>query len=359
MSSSQAIFDEALSIERELNLNFWDSECPKNSSISFSIINENKIIQWTGYTKKFYQAVDQRLKFSRWIRKFLTDGGNIITKSLSIEDLNILSRKNDLVIIATGKDKLGDIFEINNKETVFSKPQRKMALIYVHGIDIDDTDGVSANIIPELGEYFIMPGLSTNGPCHMMLFEGKPNTEMDCWDEIKSPTEILKIAKKLLKKHLPEEYEKAKFCEIADENSYLTGSLCPKIRYPFFKENQKVVGLGDAIILNDPISGQGANIATRSAKIYAKNIINNTQGFFDKEWICNTFNEVWKYAKLSKMWSNMLLSAPTQPVLLALSFAQNNQKFANNLAEGFNNLELIFPWILSEESTNLKIKEFL
>ena len=71
--SSQCMFDKALSYERELGLNFWDKECPTVDSISFTVPapdgSGNKAIDWNGLLDKPAQAVDQRLKFPRWMQE--------------------------------------------------------------------------------------------------------------------------------------------------------------------------------------------------------------------------------------------------------------------------------------------------
>ena len=77
--SSQCMFDKALSYERELGLNFWDKECPTVDSISFTVPapdgSGNKAIEWNGMLDKPAQAVDQRVKFPRWMQELEKRGG--------------------------------------------------------------------------------------------------------------------------------------------------------------------------------------------------------------------------------------------------------------------------------------------
>jgi hypothetical protein len=83
--SSQCMFDKALSYERELGLNFWDKECPTVDSISFTVPapdgSGNKAIDWNGLLDKPAQAVDQRLKFPRWMQELEKRGGTIEYKA--------------------------------------------------------------------------------------------------------------------------------------------------------------------------------------------------------------------------------------------------------------------------------------
>ena len=83
--SSQCMFDKALSYERELGLNFWDKECPTVNSINFTVPapdgSGNKAIDWNGLLDKPAQAVDQRIKFPRWMQEFEKRGGTIEYKA--------------------------------------------------------------------------------------------------------------------------------------------------------------------------------------------------------------------------------------------------------------------------------------
>ena len=89
--SSQCMFDKALSYERELGLNFWDKECPTVDSISFIVPapdgSGKKAIEWNGLLDKPAQAVDQRIKFPRWMQEFEKRGGTIEYKQATTADL--------------------------------------------------------------------------------------------------------------------------------------------------------------------------------------------------------------------------------------------------------------------------------
>src|SRR5271154_2981661 len=89
--SSQCMFDKALSYERELGLNFWDKECPTVDSLGVTIAAPDgygkRVIGWSGPLDKPAQAVDQRLKFPRWMQEFEKRGGPIEYKAATRADL--------------------------------------------------------------------------------------------------------------------------------------------------------------------------------------------------------------------------------------------------------------------------------
>lgn len=72
--SSPSMFHSALQNERNLGLNFWDEICPKNTTVTYTLFQSTKpeiALNWRGKTSQFYQAIDQRLKFSRWMEEFI------------------------------------------------------------------------------------------------------------------------------------------------------------------------------------------------------------------------------------------------------------------------------------------------
>jgi flavin-dependent dehydrogenase len=50
-----------------------------------------------------------------------------------------------------------------------------------------------------------------------------------------------------------------------------------------------ILGMADAVVLNDPITGQGSNNAAKAARIYLKRILDNGNKPFDAAWMQQTF----------------------------------------------------------------------
>ncbi len=177
--SSQCMFDKALSYERDLGLNFWDKECPTVNSISFIVPapdgSGKKAIEWNGLLDKPAQAVDQRVKFPRWMEEFEKRGGTIEYKQATTADLEKYAEESDLVIVAAGKGEIARMFERDAQKSQYDAPQRALALTYVKGLTPrPQHSAVSFNLIPGVGEYFVFPSLTTTGPCEIMVLEGVP-----------------------------------------------------------------------------------------------------------------------------------------------------------------------------------------
>ena len=359
--SSQGMFDTALEYERKLGLNFWESQCPTNTSVTFTIADTDsyqKSISWKGFVDKPFQAVDQRMKFSYWLKIFEEQGGNLIIKEASVEDLESLAKQNALVIVAGGKGEISGLFAIDEEKSTFKKPMRVLACHYVNGmVPVKVKPGIHANIIPGIGEYFTMPGLTINGSCEMMLFEGIPGSPFDCWEDIASPEQQVENSLSLLKKYVPWEAERCKKIEITDNKASLIGRYRPVVRKPFVKlsSGALIFGMGDTVVLNDPIAGQGANNASKSAQLYMECILRHGKNSFDEHWMQGVFNEYWQHAQWATLWSQMLLLPPPPHIIDLLVEATTTQNLANKISNGFNDPSSLFPWIADPAQTSAMV----
>lgn len=362
--SNQAMFHSALEIERKYNLNFWDEVCPENYSMTMSIASSDcrqPMLNWSGVLKKFYQSVDQRLKFSYWLQEFERLSGKIQIQKVTLSKLDKLAATSDLTIVATGKNELSQIFPRNERLSEFNEPQRILSCLYVKDmLAIPGIDGVRVTIVPDVGEYLVMSGLTKDGSCKMMQFEGILGKAFANWDAASSPNDYLAHAVELLNKYIPWEAELCGQVRLTDDRATLFGSFTPEIRRPFamLPCGKPVLGLGDAVVLNDPLGGQGSNNATKAAEIYYQCIIKHNSKDYTESWMSETFETYWNdCAKWSTAWTNILLKPPTPHLVEYLFTASRNSSLANKLAEGFNNPKTLFPWIEDAELTRAIIKD--
>lgn len=363
VTSSQCMFDRALSYERELGLNFWDRECPTVDSISFMVPapdgSGNKAIEWNGKLDKPAQAVDQRVKFPRWMEELEKRGGSIEYKDAGVADLEAYAKASDLVIVAAGKGDVARIFERDAAKSAYDAPQRALALTYVNGLTPrPGHSAVAFNLIPTVGEYFVFPALTTTGPCEIMVLEGIPGGPMDCWADVKTPAEHLAKSKWILETFLPWEAERAKHVELTDANGILSGRFAPTVRKPIAKlpSGKAVFGMADAVVLNDPITGQGSNNASKCAKIYLDAILARGDQPFDEAWMQATFDQYWNYAQYVAGWTNAMLAPPPPHVLNIMGAAQGIPALAKRIANCFDEPLDLFPWFAVPEEADKYLK---
>ena len=356
--SSQAMFNQSLDIERDLGLNFWENTCPHIDGISVSVAGPdgNKAIDWAARLKTGYaNSVDQRVKMPAWMDEFEKIGGKLVIEDVTLDGLEDYANDADLVLVASGKGDIGKMFERDAEKSAFDKPMRALGLTYVKNmVPRDEYSAVCFNIIPGVGEYFVFPALTTSGPCEIMVFEGIPGGEMDCWGDVKSPEQHLEVSKGILNKFLPWEAERCGEIELTDDNGILAGRFPPTIRKPVgtLPSGAIVMGMADAVCLNDPITGQGSNNATKCAKVIYDSILAQEDRAFDAAWMNGTFNAFWDYAKFVVNWTNAMLLPPPEHVLNLFGAAQISPELATRIVDGFNDPRDFYPWFMEEAAAN-------
>jgi flavin reductase (DIM6/NTAB) family NADH-FMN oxidoreductase RutF/flavin-dependent dehydrogenase len=349
--SSQCMFDSALQTERDLKLNFWEQECPRVEGISFTVpgARHEKAMDWSARLDNYAQAVDQRIKMPQWMGKFQETCGRLVIEEAQIADVESYAQGHDLSVIATGKGNLGRLFERDASRSPYEKPQRALALTYVKNMSPRDSyPAVCFNLIPGVGEYFVFPALTGAGPCEIMVFEGVPGGPMDCWADVKTPEEHLAKSKWILETYLPWEAERCADIELTDTNGILSGSLTPVVRRPVasLPSGRKVLGLADAVVLNDPITGQGSNNAAKSADIYLKCILEREDRPADLEWMEQTYDRYWTgYARWVTEWTNLLLN-PAPHVFKIFESAGKFPEIAGAVVNGFDDPRSLASWFM-------------
>lgn len=357
--SSQCMFDTALQNERDLGLAFWDDTCPTVDSIDFSVPMPDgtpaKAISWNGLLDKPALSVDQRVKIPRWMEEFTRRGGELVIHDAGLADLEAYAGASDLMIVAAGKGEIAKLFERDATRSPFDKPQRALALTYVTGMTPrPGHSAVNFNLIPGVGEYFNFPALTTTGACDIMVFEGIPGGPMDCWKDATTPEQHLEVSKTILKTFLPWEAERCADIALTDDNGRLAGAFAPTVRKPVGRlpSGAIVLGLADAVCLNDPITGQGSNNASKAAKVYLDAILAHGDKAFDEAFMVETFETYWAYAQFVVGWTNALLMPPPPHVLNIFGAAQAIPVLAKRIANGFDDPTDFFPWLAVPEEAD-------
>jgi hypothetical protein len=104
------------------------------------------------------------------------------------------------------------------------------------------------------------------------------------------------------------------------------------------------LGMADVVVLNDPITGQGSNTASKAAKVYMDRILEHGSKPFDAAWMQGTFDAFWDYAQWVVRWTNSLLVPPEPQILQLMGAASQIPALASRIANGFNNPPDYSPW---------------
>jgi hypothetical protein len=314
-----------------------------------------KMIDWAARLERPAQSVDQRLKIPFWIEELERRGGTIVLHDAVIPDLEEYARGSDLVIVAAGKGEVAQLFERDAARSPYAAPQRALALTYVTGMTPrPEHTAVAFNLIPTVGEYFVFPALTTSGTCEIMVFEGIPGGPMDCWGDVATPEEHLAKSRWILETFLPWEAERCRHLELTDDNGILVGRFPPTVRKPVgeLPSGALVLGLADAVVLNDPITGQGSNNASKAAASYLASIREHGDAPFDRAFMEQTFDRYWDYAQYVTGWTNALLGPPPEHVLELLVAGNDHPEIARRFANGFNDPRDFFDWFMEPDKAS-------
>jgi flavin reductase (DIM6/NTAB) family NADH-FMN oxidoreductase RutF len=361
--SSQCMFESALRVERALGLARWDATCPPVEGISLTVPDGagGTAVSWAARLDAPAQSVDQRLKLPAWTDELEARGGRLTIHEADVADLDRYAGRHDLVVVATGKGDLGRLFPRDAEKSPYDRPQRAVALTYVTGMTLrPEFSAVCFNLIPGVGEYFVFPALTASGPCEIMVFEGVPGGPMDCWEDVRTPAEHLARSLSILEELLPWEAARCRDVELTDANGVLTGRFAPSVRHPVAElpSGASVLGMADAVVLNDPITGQGSNNAAKCADIYLEAILERGEGSFDTAWMQDTFDRYWRgYAQWVTGWTNALLAPPRPHVLELLGAAGELPSLAATIVNGFDDPRSFYPWWFDEAEARRLIEE--
>ncbi|MFJ3373407.1 styrene monooxygenase/indole monooxygenase family protein [Pseudomonas sp. NPDC086112] len=362
--SSQCMFNAALQSERDLGLNFWEDQCPAVEGIGLAVPDPEKpnepLFSWSTRLERYAQSVDQRLKMPVWMDEVVKRGGEVIIQDVGVAELELLSTSHDLVLLAAGKGEIVNLFEKDAERTQFQQPQRALSLTYVKGMTpMSPFSRVSFNLIPGVGEYFVFPCLTTTGPCEIMVFEGIPGGPMDCWQGITSAEQHLEKSLELINRYVPWEAERCRSVEMTDDKGFLSGRFTPMVRKPVLTlpSGRKVFGMADALVVNDPITGQGSNNAAKCSKVYLDAIVARGAQDFGPDWMHDTFEQYWSYAQHVVKWTNTMLTPPPQHLLELLGAASQSKPLASAIANGFDDPRNFAPWWFDAQSCQAFIQE--
>lgn len=355
--STQAMFHSALQTERDHGLNLWEADTVRIEGLGVSIAGPDgsRPLDWFAPLDHYAQSVDQRVKMAGWAELFEERGGRLILHGVTTADLNGLVDLYDLVVVAAGKGELVGLFDRDTARSPYTSPQRALSLAYVHGLaprpEHPTAPGVRFNIIPGVGELFMIPAYTLSGNCDILFFEGIPGGPLDCWDDHPKPDEHLRRILDLIERFLPWEYERCAKVELTDAHATLAGGYTPVVRRPVgnLPAGGVVLGMADVVVANDPITGQGSNNAAKCATSYLESILEHGGKPFDQAWMQAAFDRYWASAQDVTVWTNALLQPPPPHVQQILGAAQANPTVARRFVNGFDNPSDFQDWFLDPE----------
>ncbi|MBE3002140.1 FAD-binding oxidoreductase [Nocardiopsis sp. HNM0947] len=359
--STQCLFGPALRRERRHGLALWDDHATGIGGVGVRVGDPGgatPAISWLGRLEEPAQSVDQRVKMSTWMRLFVQGGGTLLRRRVTPEELAETARGYALVVVAAGRGDLAELFPRDEQRSAFRAPQRRLTLAYVTGVE-DDPSGpvLERTSITGAGEVFTLPTLSVSGPCHALMVEAVPGGPMDRpLPREAGGEEVVAALQGVLRRHAPWYRDRFARARPADRGATLHGAYTPVVREPVahLADGTPVLGMADSVVSNDPITAQGANMASLAADVHRRAIVDHGSRPFDERFMRATFASYWRYARQVTAWSKVMLTGPPH-VWDLFRLAERHQETADRFADSFSDPTGLIDWFLHPERASAYI----
>ncbi|MGC4378889.1 styrene monooxygenase/indole monooxygenase family protein [Fictibacillus sp. Mic-4] len=332
--STQVHFGPTREREKRFHMPKWDE---KNLLKSIHItIGEQKL--FTGMLKEPALSVDQRLYYSDCMNDLMKNGVSFRQEKVSKDQAEALVRDFDLLIDCTGKSGPLFPFPIDEELSPFNAPQRKCIVGYFLGVEPLNPPGVNVTVLPGKGEMFEIPAKTEHGPVAILFIMAVPDGELDEFKGIKSAEAFTEQMKRTVKTFFPAIYNRIiedQFT-LCDKNGFLQIAITPTIRKPYLTvHNKPVIGCGDSVFLNDPITGQGCNLSSYCAEQLYETIIDYKHSAWNEQLGEDYWKRARPFVKEVTEWTNAMTKPLPEHVVGQLLQGANDQELADKIAEWF------------------------
>lgn len=334
--STQVHFGSTRTRENRFKMPKWEDRTLLKS-IHMTIGNQKLFV---GRLKEPALSVDQRFYFSHCLKDLENQGVSFRLLRVNKDQIESLADEFDLTIDCSGKSGPLFPFPIEKQLSPIQVPQRKCIVGYFLGVKPNDPPGISVTVLPEIGEMFEIPAMTEQGPVTILFIMAVPGGELDVFKEIKDVKEFTNQMKNITQKYFQDIHERIQqnIFALSDDKAFLNVAIKPVIRKPYviFK-NKIVIGCGDSVFLNDPITGQGCNLSSFCAEQLYETLIQYKNSIWDIRIGETYWDRTKTVVKEITEWTNAMTQALPQHVVQILLAGAENQKIADEVAEWFAN----------------------
>lgn len=326
--------------ERQLGINHWDGANNEFGRIHIYVSGDQPLAFYGNLMQPFI-AVDMRIYCGRLLEDFAARGGRVVIGAVQAGEVAQLVTAHDLLVVATGRGGLTELFPRMAMHSPFTRPQRLLCSGLFRGVaPAPGPPSASVTFVPQHGEIFDFPIYSFEPHVTGMGFEAVPGGAFEALVGMRYAEHPRAFEGRLLS--LLREYAPALYTRIDPARFGLTrpldllqGGVTPTVRrgYTPLGNGRWALALGDVHIVNDPLTGQGANTASYAAWLVGEAIRDGE--IFDEAFCQRLEQRVWAYAGPIVAWTNAMLQPPQPHMIDLLVAAAQDQTIADAFANFF------------------------
>jgi 2-polyprenyl-6-methoxyphenol hydroxylase-like FAD-dependent oxidoreductase len=337
--------------ERGLGVNHWDGVELGPERIYFSATGTP--ISFSGPLPDGGSAVDFRVYLPRLLEDFEGRGGSVVVAPWSRQAAADLAERHRLIVVATGREAATAGLGRDPDRSVHTAPRRLLCAGLWHGIDELGPPGVSYTLAPGVGEVFQFPMFTADGQISAVLIEAVPGGPLAplADDRLAADRRAFEaLALRLVRDHAPALAERVtgSAFRLTGPLDLFQGAVTPTVRQTWraLSPGRFAIAVGDAWIVNDPITGQGANLGSACAAVLADLIV--THAHYDERFCREADRRMWTVAEPVCLFSNAMLEPPPPHVLELLAAATEHQVVADAFTTSFGNPPAMWAALASE-----------
>lgn len=348
-------FSHTVDRERGLGVNHWNFPDYGVFSTHVRVHTPADPIAFRGHLSSPASVVDFRIYLPQLLADYESRGGEVIHAPVNAELLERTAEVYDVTVVAVGGRDLSQLFPRDAARSA-DKPQRSILVGMFHGVEQPDPMGLAFDIVPGVGEVFLSPAYSLAGRVTGLMVEALPGGPWQEAVEEKYYNDLDRCAAVVLDllrqcgSEAVDRIDPARFA-LTGPLDLLQGALTPTVRRPWstLSNGHVVIAVGDAAVLNDPLTGQGANLASASAWELGRLI---TQATVFDESFCRSWEDALdQLAQPVTDWTNLMLNPPPQHVIDLFLAADKDQDVANAFVDNFNNPGALWRSVATPEAT--------
>jgi 2-polyprenyl-6-methoxyphenol hydroxylase-like FAD-dependent oxidoreductase len=362
LPSLVARHDHTRERERLLGVNHWDAAESNLRRVYVDVIGEQSL-RFHGDLERPAIVVDMRIYCARLLEDFASRGGKVVVGGLEPADVERLSTEHDLMVVATGRGGLNNMFPRRPEHSPYTGPQRMIVTGLFRGVDYLRPEGGNFVIVPGHGEIFALPVYSFEPGLIGLGVEIIPGGGLEPilkTASAETPREFEQTVIELMRQYAPmiaERIDPAAF-RLTRPLDLMKGSITPTVRrgYARLGNGRLAMALGDTHVLNDPILGQGANTASYAAWQLGEAI--RDADSFDEAFCQDVERRIWEYAQPVTEWNNAMLQPPPEHMIEFLVAASLVQPIADTFAGFLNDPRRGWETLSSPTNTAALLRRF-